>query len=587
MDKNIDFDPTKISLPRYLPKHLAYPIEWLLSLDKLSKVYNYAKDCGGDVKIFLDRIITKTASRQLQLHDVPKTGALVVVCNHPLGGLEGIMLARSLLEHRSDVKVLTNSLLCRIKQFENLFIGVDVIGKTDTKKNVNGLKQLFEHIKSGGAVLIFPSGTVSRFNIKNFAIEEPAWKNFVGKLILKYEANCLPLHFVGRNSFLFYLLSLIHPMLGTLRLPKELSNKTKSKISVKQGKLITAVESLTFTSSKHLTKFLELKSSMLGKVNTIKNDEQPAKLNTKIQALQLPPTSNELITKVASLNKYKVLVRKNLEVYCAPAKELEIVLEFTGICRALSFPGLDKSVTTDLDKYDEYYHQLFMWDTSNNCIVGGYRVGHVADIIKQYGVKGLYCHSLFKFKKDHLPDYKHSIEVGRSYIHPYYQRNLLALDTIWKAIGSYTMKTDNIHTLYGSVSLGIKESEILGSFIARMIMANNKLELEKSNKIKPRKPIKKKYAWNEDIIEAFNSIPAINKLVGSFNNKVAVATLVKHYLNLNGKIVNFTVNKYMKCLDGLIFVDLRTTDPKRLKRYIGEQSLQKFEQRWGLRMQDE
>ena len=68
------------------------------------------------------------------LDEIPAEGPAVVVANHPYGGIEGVALADLLMQKRSDVKVMTNEILCQIPELRELFIGVDVLSKDARRK---------------------------------------------------------------------------------------------------------------------------------------------------------------------------------------------------------------------------------------------------------------------------------------------------------------------------------------------------------------------------------------------------------------------------------------------------------------------
>ena len=74
---------------------------------------------------------------------------------------------------------------------------------------------------------------------------------------------------------------------------------------------------------------------------------------------------------------------------------------------------------------------------------------------------------------------------------------------------------------------------------------------------------------------------AINKLLGNSGNAMRVPVLIRHYLALNGKFIDFSVNAgFNQSLDGLILVDLRTAPPRYLRRYLGKEGATEFTQRW-------
>src|SRR5256885_4994402 len=109
------------------------------------------------------------------------------------------------------------------------------------------------------------------------------------------------------------------------------------------------------------------------------------------------------------------------------------------LLRELSFraegEGTGKSV--DLDRYDDYYTHLFVWNKPQKEIVGAYRLARTVDILPEFGVDGLYTNTLFRFKDDFFDLLGPAIELGRSFVRPEYQRQYAPLLLLWKAIGRY------------------------------------------------------------------------------------------------------------------------------------------------------
>ena len=131
---------------------LASFLERLLGLSTLSKCYDSAPKNRGTqqfllgVLSYLD-VRLKTIDTQNVLQRLPAEGPLLIVANHPLGGLEGIAITQLLLELRPDTKVLTNNLLTRIPELQSTFIGVDVLSKNAARENAKGIRTASQHLK--------------------------------------------------------------------------------------------------------------------------------------------------------------------------------------------------------------------------------------------------------------------------------------------------------------------------------------------------------------------------------------------------------------------------------------------------------
>jgi len=159
-----------------IPHPLRGLVRFIGRLSVMEKWYlQWRAKGGGDVAAFLVYVLECIKCRHVILNpktasDIPTKGPLVIVANHPLGAVEGMILAHHFLQHRPDLKVVTNKLLLRFPEFENLFIGVDILGRQPN--NRQALQALNKHLGNDGAVLIFPAGTVGNLNWRTGCVED-------------------------------------------------------------------------------------------------------------------------------------------------------------------------------------------------------------------------------------------------------------------------------------------------------------------------------------------------------------------------------------------------------------------------------
>ena len=168
----------------FKPRALAALTEKLFGLSQLADIYD-VRPRGLDPEEFLQYSLDSLGVRlklgnEQNLDLVPREGPLLIVANHPLGGLEGIALARILLRIRPDLQVLTNELLRRVPELASIFIGVDVLSSDAAGGNVRGVKQVHKHLSRGGAVLIFPAGMVSAIELRDRRIQDRKWNRLAG-----------------------------------------------------------------------------------------------------------------------------------------------------------------------------------------------------------------------------------------------------------------------------------------------------------------------------------------------------------------------------------------------------------------------
>jgi len=111
----------KISLPGKV-------VESVLSgIMKVKRINTFlAKHEGLDGSAFIDALFDEIDfSYSVSSKDrekIPSEGKVVIVSNHPLGGLDGLALLKLVLEVRTDVKIVVNDILLQIENLKSLFL---------------------------------------------------------------------------------------------------------------------------------------------------------------------------------------------------------------------------------------------------------------------------------------------------------------------------------------------------------------------------------------------------------------------------------------------------------------------------------
>ncbi len=563
-------------------RRLAMFLESLLHLEPLARYYDERPSDGGEEK-FLQHMFNrmgvslKTLDEHQVLENIPKEGPLLVVANHPLGCIEGLAITYILRKLRPDLRVMTNKLLTLIPECKRLFIGVDIISKQSERANYKGLREADKHLQSGGCLLVFPAGKVAAINIKTRRIEEHPWNRVVGRMIKHNQATCLPIHVEGYNSYLFYFLGLFHPSLRTLMLPRELVNKKDTELTIQIGKLISPQDIRYLETDKKITDYLRICTELIGAKHGKQTPETFA-IQTADETIDAP----ELVFQ--GLENYRLVETDKFDVYCAPFDKLDAVMKYVGMAREFTFraAGVGTGNNIDSDEFDPYYLHLFAFDKIKSRLVGGYRIGRVDEILKEHGVKALYSRTTYHYDEKYLEKIERPLEIGRSFVHPDYQRHLAALDILWRGIGAYVAQNQQYHTLFGGVSISREHSDLARILISECMLESFSAEQKFLEDIKPVAPIKiKGKPWTKEMINSLNHIAVVNKLVGRCDSGKVVPALLRHYLALNGKFVCFSLNKgFNNSFDGLILVDLRKTPKRYLERYLGKDKAEEFLRKW-------
>ena len=563
----------------FKPRILSAVIEKVLGLDRLAQIYD-RRPAGCTAHEFLQYTlealgVSLDLVNASNLEEIPRTGPVLIVANHPLGGLEGVAIAKVIADIRPDLKVLTNELLRRIPELADIFIGVDVLSSDAAAGNVSSIKQVHKHLKHGGAVLIFPAGMVSAYERGHRRIQDRAWNRLAGQLLKRYQATCLPVHVGGTNSRLFYAAGMIHPRLRTALLPRQLANKQGFKLELRFGRPILAAELRLLQSPRAITDYLRVSTDALVR-------EPKTRLRTKDQlVVDSSPVSGsaELFSAITGLEECRLIEHEELDVYCIPYDRLGPIMEQIAIAREVTFRSVGEGtgLSKDPDEFDPHYLHLFLWDKTALRIAGAYRVGLVDEIVAKHGVKGLYSRSLYKYDEAFTNRLGSAIEMGRSFIHPDYQKKPVSLNLLWRGIGKILVENPRYHTLFGSVSISREYSDLARALIADTMMTNFKAN-EFDQLIKPITPHKiMNRVWTSEMLAELSNVKMLSKLIGRCDPGKAVPVLLRHYLSVNGKLACFNMHpNFSDSLEGLIIVDARKTNAKTLRRFLGADGSEHF-----------
>lgn len=177
------------------------------------------------------------------LDNIPKTGPLITVANHPYGILDGLMMGHILSQTRGDFRILANSVFRKAEEINRIVLPISF---DETKEamalNIASRKNALDYMAQGGAIGVFPGGTVSTAVTPMARPMDPAWRTFTAKLVSKSQANVVPIYFDGRNSRLFQLASHAHSTLRLALLINEFKRRVDAPVRVAIGKPIPRAE---------------------------------------------------------------------------------------------------------------------------------------------------------------------------------------------------------------------------------------------------------------------------------------------------------------------------------------------------------
>ena len=170
------------------------------------------------------------------LAHIPSNGPLILVSNHPYGILDGLMMGHILDRVRPDFRIVANSVFRRAEALNRVVLPISFEAtKEALRQNLETRSSALDYLSKGGAIGVFPGGTVSTSSKPFSHPMDPAWRNFTAKMIAKSNATVVPIYFVGHNSRLFQIASRIHSTLRLGLLIKEFSARVDEAVQIVIG----------------------------------------------------------------------------------------------------------------------------------------------------------------------------------------------------------------------------------------------------------------------------------------------------------------------------------------------------------------
>lgn len=170
------------------------------------------------------------------LANIPRDGPLVVIANHPYGILDGLMMGHILSRVRGDFRILAHQVFCKADDLKRNVLPISFGDSKDAvHRNIETRRNALDYLGRGGAVGIFPGGTVSTGAKPCSRPMDPRWRRFTARMVARSRARVVPVFFDGHTSRMFQVASHLHFTLRMGLLIKEFANRVDAPVRVVVG----------------------------------------------------------------------------------------------------------------------------------------------------------------------------------------------------------------------------------------------------------------------------------------------------------------------------------------------------------------
>jgi putative hemolysin len=499
-----------------------------------------------------------------EIQNIPATGRVVIIANHPLGGLDALVLIKVISTIRKDVKIVANDFLTSIKPLQPIILNINNFKNRQSKESIS---KIYETLNAEQALIIFPAGEVSRATPKG--VRDGVWHKSFLNFASRTSSPILPVCIGGKNSKTFYSVSTLNKKLSTLLLSHEMFKQKNREIDLIIGELIPT-ENILPTSLKKEEVVSLYKKHLYG----LKSGKSYFKTQSAIALAEDRRDIKKELKNAELLGKTKD--GKIIYLY-EWSSDNSSVLNEIGRLREISFRQVGEGVNKrrDIDKYDRYYKHIVLWDNEDLEIVGAYRIGVSAEIIKKHSPGALYTHSLFAYTKKFDSYLENSIELGRSFVQPKYWGSR-ALDYLWQGIGAYLKKNPQIKYLYGPVSISHNYPKVAKDMI--LYFYDSYFGTQKKI-VEAHIPYH--FDFNDAYMKVFQKELQLNDYKADFKRlkkalgflELSVPTMYKQYAELceeDGiKFCAYNIDEdFSDCVDSFIILDIDKIKEKQKARYF-------------------
>jgi putative hemolysin len=509
-----------------------------------------------------------------ELERLPKQGPMLLLCNRPYGLLEACALWPCLRERRPDLLVLEDALMEAGGEEASLAPG----------GFFERLAAAERHLAQGGAVLALLGRSLGRGRLDGPA--DRAEARSLARLARQASAGVQVIHLTGgRRRRWLRAFGLDKPGLRRLALSPAFGG-LGPRLEARLGTVLQPQRLQALPQEADAAELLALRVWLLahrGRLVAASTTWSQRLRQWRQRPLASPLPADLLERELEALpSTARLAVSGEMECWVAEAAQIPSLLREIGRLREETFRAVGEGTgqPLDLDRFDQHYNHLFLWQRRERRVVGAYRFTPMDRALGLFGLEGLYTHTLLRFKPELLNELDPALELGRSFVVPEFQRSYAPLLLLWKGLGAWVAAHPRYRRLFGVVSMSAEyqplSRELVASFIKQHLYRGDLARLTR-----PRRPYGPAYTASKHDPLTWRlgaRLEEMNDWVAELEpDGKGVPVLFRQYAKLGGVFFGFNVDPaFGDALDGLVSVDLLKTDERMLARTMGTEAAERY-----------
>lgn len=571
---------------RRLYRHVQPAVEALFEFPALWRLYDAASRPGLEGPMFAGAVLAELGvTWAIDAADLAAVravaGPMVVVSNHPHGGLDALAMVQVLeLLRPGGWRMLSNQVVCSIPEFGPRLVAVDPLGRGAESLRINqqGLARAFRHLKAGEILGVFPAGRVSHRDRTLGAVCDRAWSDHVFRLAEKSGAHVACFHIPGQNSARFLRVPPAWSRLRALALCPEIVHPPSRHLPVRLAALLAPGDVRRLAATPGAGNRLRAQCFL----RADRERPRPAAVAAPTGRPKPPVAEPEPVT---ALRAEVARIEGRCRLLSSPDGEIDVLL-FQGVaapgllralgrCREITFRAAGQGVgrPCDLSPEDDYYHHLVLWHRAQGGIIGAYRLGFTREIIAQRGRAALYLDHIFEFDRRFHDVLGPAIELSRSFVMPDSQRDNRALALLWRGLGAAAVR-HGCPTLFGSVTISNDHHPASRALLVEHLQRNYADTPERRGLVRARRPFVPVTTYHRLAGDAYAGQPidALAPVVETIEGgQRGIPPLMRYYCTVGAKYLAYHVEpSFQDALYCLLRVDLNAIPAAYRRKFLGD-----------------